>query len=779
MKELILKIAGVNSEAEFYQMYPNQEAFFQAHPEAQEIIAQYKNQSEVEQMANGGMSNKIPVQTESYQGQPEQLVLPDGTIDSVNAKTTHENMGDNTVTDVLPEGTHIQSARNKLTPEQYEQLVSMFTPKVAKERMKQIEQVAKGKNKKISPAEISEYAKKNYQKESTPNSFDTDKLKEGNKKSYIDLSIQMNDLIKAGKELAEGTMPQQMMAWGGVVPKFEGGTDIFGIPGNRNFTSIAPESGYISGEVPASGYLDAQGNFVPLDTYTPWYIPKGVRDYDPNRIVSDKEWDNILFNKNRSANYQNPQWRGNTWDPASPEASEWFDDNLETLKNVLSKEDYENIVNNYSTPENNGFIESNSSKRILKALKDTQKARQIAVDKLNPEFNRNITAKSVAPTWKTIQDLQGNKAFVEKLKKYGINSTNKGTYGQVANLSQEALADIYSTVTDPKELEILNTGNNLDAQWDRRTQRFIPQTFSSNAEKDAWMKSQGMSQAYNWGYDPKNPNNIVVPNVVRTKMTPEQNLTPVQQAENIALGNVNPVNPLPQMQGRNRFNTGLLESQLARGLQGNQGYLNAAMDLNPLYVMETPDTFIRSRQNEIPTGNILYNIERAQRNTANALANQTGDWSTLASNIANAGATAMNQVGDTLTALNEKNVGLYNTTQGLQQDLLSSNVGVRNQNLTNMQNMLNYKRNLLGQKAVKDAELYSKYASSMGENAQKEQNQKLEMLGIMASKPDMFKGQQGQDLMNSIINTYGSYNNPFAGSILDFGLNLFGNRNRG
>jgi hypothetical protein len=226
---------------------------------------------------------------------------------------------------------------------------------------------------------------------------------------------------------------------------------------------------------------------------------------------------------------------------------------------------------------------------------------------------------------------------------------------------------------------------------------------------------------------------------------------------------------------QNRFNYGLLEGQLGRGLAANEAYTNAAMDLDPLYIMETPDTYIRSRKNEIPIGNILYNIERAQRNSANALAAQTGDWSTLASNIANAGATAMNQVGDTLSALNAQNVGLYNTTQGLQQNLLGENIDVRNQNLTAAQNLANLKRNLLGKKAVTDAELYSQYVKSMGENTQKEQNQKLALLDIMAAKPDMFRGEQGQRFANQIMGTTGSFNNPFAGSPLDF---LFNNISR-
>jgi hypothetical protein len=254
---------------------------------------------------------------------------------------------------------------------------------------------------------------------------------------------------------------------------------------------------------------------------------------------------------------------------------------------------------------------------------------------------------------------------------------------------------------------------------------------------------------------------------LKAQATPVVEETPAQKAEKQMLSANTPIAPAARVPMQNRFNFGLLEGQLGRGLSANQAALEAGLSLDPLYIMETPDTYIRSRKNEIPVGNILYNIERAQRNTANALAGQTGDWSTLASNISNAGAQAMNQVGDTLSKLNQTNVDLYNETQGLQQDLLGSNMGVRNQNLTNMQNMLNFKRNLLGQKAVKDSEIYSEYAKSMGENAQKEQNQKLEMLNIMASKPDMFKGEQGQMFVNQILGNTGTYNNPLAGTLLD------------
>jgi hypothetical protein len=255
--------------------------------------------------------------------------------------------------------------------------------------------------------------------------------------------------------------------------------------------------------------------------------------------------------------------------------------------------------------------------------------------------------------------------------------------------------------------------------------------------------------------------------------TPEQTAavttpqTPAEKAAALQLAANTPISPAARVPMQNRFNFGLLEGQLGRGLGANQAVLEAGLAQNPLYIMETPDTYIRSRKNEIPVGNILYNIERAQRNTANALADQTGDWSTLAGNIANAGAQAYNQIGDTLSALNEKNIGLYNQQQALQQGLLESNMDVRNQNLTNMQNMLNYKRNLLGKKSVRDAELFAEYAKSMGENTQKEQNQKLALTNIMAANPDMFKGEKGQMFANQILGNTGSFNNPFAGSLLD------------
>ena len=317
--------------------------------------------------------------------------------------------------------------------------------------------------------------------------------------------------------------------------------------------------------------------------------------------------------------------------------------------------------------------------------------------------------------------------------------------GYKETLDDKTLSDVKSLYNSPRFKEIYSSFTN-----------YLPKDKFRKTRGDDFMMGAEHFDALG---------NYVEPVAIAT---PE---TPGKKADDLELAKINAVAGARQMPMQDRFNYGLLEGQLGRGLSANEAYLNAAMDLDPLYIMETPDTYIRSRKNEIPIGNILYNIEKAQRNSANALAAQTGDWSTLASNIANAGATAMNQVGDTLSALNAQNVGLYNTTQGLQQGLLADNMDVRNQNLTAGQNLENLKRNLLGKKAVKDAELYAEYVKDMGENTQKEQNQKLALLNIMAAKPDMFRGEQGQRFANQIMGNYGSFNNAFAGSPLDFLFN--------
>jgi hypothetical protein len=755
MKELILKLAGVSSEEEFYSLYPTQESFFEKNPEAVEIINNYKQSQGIESMANGGlMGNKVPIQAETYQGQPEQVVLPDGTVDSVNAQTSHENMSDDKVTDILPEGSHIQSARNKLTPEQYEQLLSMFDPKGAENNKKLLDQVSKGKNKKISPAEISEYAKKNYQKESTPNSFDTDKLKESNKKSFIDLSMNLNDLIKAGKELSEGILPTEVMAWGGPIGKYAEGDKVI------DYNNIS-----ISNLEDLKKYLNQFG--IDPETNLPNYKFKDLENTKKRYIdlanqVNDKELVSKLKNLQGSSEKQFEELKKaagklqNFHKLNNPKLS--LDFTLDTKDTRTSLPTVIKYGKELGLSENEiSLLSKNKNKGYHSQPKNIQNI----LDKANEQLP--LTSPE-------IQNEFVNTRFVDNEAYYRMPEKFQFNFGDISNPNSPQSQAYKYYLENFYQSEPVQ--NNLVKNSYGKYSAPIGYTTMPVDNIEDWKKSNNVESSFNPGTF-SNPGsglgNISFKPILENANTPENVLPKV---DNLSLGNPQSI-VAPQNNPMTRFNSGLLESQLNRGLQGNQAYLNAAMDLSPVYTMETPDTFIRSRRNEIPVGNILYNIEKAQRDSANALAAQTGDWSTLASNIANSGANAYNQIGDTLSALNEKNVGLYNTTQDLQQNLLSSNVGVRNQNLTNMQNMMNYKRNLMGQKAVKDAELYSNYSKSISENAQKEQNQKMELLNVMASKPDMFKGERGQQFANQIMGNYGSYNNPFSGSVLDFGINFF------
>jgi hypothetical protein len=645
----------------------------------------------------GGMLNSmtegIPVQTETFEGQAEQVALPDGTIKSVEATTSHENMSDGEVTDLLPGGSHIQSARNKLTPDQYVQLMQMFKPENAEQDIKKLAQVYQSKygkknGKKLSPADISEYAKNKYQNKSTPNAFDTDKLKEGNKKSYLDLSIQMNDLIKSGKELAEGAMlEEQMMAWGGMIPQYAKGTPKGGVK--------KPEERVA---VPLTSQADVLNTFSNILNAN----PSGIIDYPLQRTVdASKNLFGIDYNT--------------------------FNNRMRQYESIIP-----GLASKYFKKDNQGNYLPPTKENTLAFQQDFDKYVDNMTSKLEGQYKpEQINTLKSALKFNNAKDPSA-KLYDKKMGQF--TSTRSGF--QFPLFSKE-------------------TTDRLNKEGISFLSQAVGKGLLSPEEEQVARDEMNKYQDYKL---------LPTPEQTAAVTTPQ---TPAEKAAALQLAANTPISPAARVPMQNRFNFGLLEGQLGRGLGANQAVLEAGLAQNPLYIMETPDTYIRSRKNEIPVGNILYNIERAQRNTANALANQTGDWSTLAGNIANAGAQAYNQLGDTLSKLNQTNVALYNETQGLQQDLLGSNMGVRNQNLTNMQNMLNFKRNLFGEKAVKDAKIYSEYSKSMGENAQKEQNQKMEMLNIMASKPDMFKGEQGQMFVNQILGNTGSYNNPIAGTLLD------------
>lgn len=51
------------------------------------------------------------IQTESFKGVPERIIFPDANIGKVNATTTHEKMGEDTITDFIQEGSYVASSR--------------------------------------------------------------------------------------------------------------------------------------------------------------------------------------------------------------------------------------------------------------------------------------------------------------------------------------------------------------------------------------------------------------------------------------------------------------------------------------------------------------------------------------------------------------------------------------------------------------------------------------------------------------------------------------------
>jgi hypothetical protein len=617
-------------------------------------------------------TNKVPVQTETYGGQPEQVVLPNGMIESVDAKTSHENMSDNEITDVLPQGSHIQSSRNKLTADQYANLMQMFAPETADRDIKMLEQVYKAKygnkkNKELSPSDITEYAKKTYQRTPTPNNFDTEKLVTGNKKSFVDLGMTMNDLIKTGKEVA-----MEGMAYGGMVNKYADGTDT------------------------------GMGNMNPF-------------------LAQNADY----FNKNTSL--------------TTPEA--W-----DLLKGAVT-----------ITPE--------GKKNRIYIPENLPLEQKLAIEKAAENYDlKNLTQGYTKGYGNKFSAGLGGKDFEDKIALYTLGQEG---YNKIKNDPKKVREAAFTQLGLPVTKDILAASDEKlynDPKFYNAFRKSFESTVPENY-RPFFGNTGPMGLDYWNAIMSKTPEAVNTPDA--PVVTPEEKTVRYGNMGNYNVQGINPV----QEKARSRYYSGLLEGQLGRGLSANEAELQAYLSNNPLYQMETPDTYIRSRKNEIPIGNILYNIEKTQRNTANALANQTGDWSTLAGNIANQSALAMNQVGDTLSALNQQNINLYNQTQGLQQNLLEGNMGIRNWNLYNRDKLANEKRNLFGQKAVKDAEMYSNYVKKMSENQQKEQQDKLALLSTMGAYPEMFKGGPGQQVSNNILNTYGSYNNPYSGTLLDYLIN--------
>ncbi len=162
----------------------------------------------------GGVAN-TPIQAEKYAGQKEQFILPDNTIAETNADSSHEAQSQQ-ITDVLPQGTKVASARNRLTKKEWG-LVNDITGGML--NMDLLDATAKKtKKNKISPADIVEYVKSKWQKKSTTNEFNTAKLNARNIDTATEEAFKFNKVLNPNNT-ASGT----------VVPKVADGGDLLNL----------------------------------------------------------------------------------------------------------------------------------------------------------------------------------------------------------------------------------------------------------------------------------------------------------------------------------------------------------------------------------------------------------------------------------------------------------------------------------------------------------------------------------------------------------------------
>lgn len=127
-------------------------------------------------MENGGIINTIPeglegLQAEKYRGNLEKIILPDGMIADTNATTSHEKMDDDEITDVLPGGSYVASARPdmKISTDTLRDIVFGYKSLPYEEHAKGIvpEKITAGdiipkKVKKILPSEYAELIQKTF-----------------------------------------------------------------------------------------------------------------------------------------------------------------------------------------------------------------------------------------------------------------------------------------------------------------------------------------------------------------------------------------------------------------------------------------------------------------------------------------------------------------------------------------------------------------------------------------------------------------------------------------
>jgi hypothetical protein len=174
---------------------------------------------------DGGMVQAIPegfkgIQTERYKGISEFAVLPDLNMAKVNATKPHEKMEDDDITDIVPVGTYIASARPDMAIKR-EALAEFIVgikaqryeeDKVAKEpELVTAADLLRKKEKKIIPAE---YAKRVRDKFNTVNKEENSDIftEKTNQENRINRTPYLQALMTIGERNRENKEDNQLLA---------------------------------------------------------------------------------------------------------------------------------------------------------------------------------------------------------------------------------------------------------------------------------------------------------------------------------------------------------------------------------------------------------------------------------------------------------------------------------------------------------------------------------------------------------------------------------------
>jgi hypothetical protein len=239
------------------------------------------------------------------------------------------------------------------------------------------------------------------------------------------------------------------------------------------------------------------------------YIPKG-------RKVQG------VGNNPEGANYGDPNYSGGSWDATSPESYQWFKMNFDTLKEILPSKDfealkqsteYQNFEKLLSNPK--AFDEKTAQGIMDNIQGKTQEVRY----NWNPEFYENVLSTAYVPTESTVNKFMNNANFTKKLQDLtGQKTFSGGAYKYVSNLTPEQRSELYSTLGSEEKKELVKT-QLLDKKYDRRLENFAKQRFTSEKQRDEYLKENGFKFDKNSGiaYNESDPNNILIPEVYRVK----------------------------------------------------------------------------------------------------------------------------------------------------------------------------------------------------------------------------------------------------------------------